>query len=188
MVTAMSSSGEESTGSSLGFPLGSRTSRNAHSQVRGGGSASGLPRPGSLQETKHSPGHGTLEPAGVNKLSTFPHLFPLQDATSWDIVLMALAELRDEVNKLKRNRLPPAPATSRVNEGASTSQGTQDIGSPVHIFAGFPDPICEAGALTEQHFSDSELYIMLRFLNLWIRSLRTLTNQVAALWSAVAQG
>ncbi|MPC35589.1 hypothetical protein E2C01_029014 [Portunus trituberculatus] len=53
----------------------------------------------------------------------------------------------------------------------------QHIGSPVHIFAGFPDPICEAGALTEQYFSDSVLCIMLRFLNLWIRSPRTLTNR-----------
>ncbi|MPC35588.1 hypothetical protein E2C01_029012 [Portunus trituberculatus] len=96
MVTAMSS-GEESTGPSLGFPLGSRTRRNAHIQVRDGGSASGLPRLGSLRETNHSLGHGTLGPAGVYKLSTLPHLFPSQDATPWGVVLTVLAELRDEV-------------------------------------------------------------------------------------------
>ncbi|MPC58921.1 hypothetical protein E2C01_052933 [Portunus trituberculatus] len=178
MVMAMSSSGGEPTGPSLGFPLGSRTSRKAHSQVRGGGSASGLPRPGSLRETNHSLGHGMLGPASVNKLPTSPHLFPSQDATPWDVVLMAFAELRDEVNKLKRGRLPPAPSPSRMNEGASTFQGTQHIGSPVHIFAGFPDPTCEAGALTEQYFSDSVLCIMLWFFNLWIRYLRTLTNRL----------
>ncbi|MPC61451.1 hypothetical protein E2C01_055523 [Portunus trituberculatus] len=70
---------------------------------------------------------------------------------------MALAELRDEVNKLKRDRLPPTSTLCRVNEEASTSQGMQHNGSPVHNFAGFSDPICEAGALTEQNFSDSVL-------------------------------
>ncbi|MPC52593.1 hypothetical protein E2C01_046464 [Portunus trituberculatus] len=93
----------------------------------------------------------------VNKLSTSPHLPTSQDAAPWDVVLTALAELREEMNKLKRERLPPAPMPSRVNEGASTSLGTQHNGSPVHNFAGFPDPVCEAGALTKQNFSDSVL-------------------------------
>ncbi|MPC29421.1 hypothetical protein E2C01_022651 [Portunus trituberculatus] len=53
-VTAMSSSGGESAGLSLGSPMGSRTSRNAHSQVGGGGSASSLPRPGSLRATRRA--------------------------------------------------------------------------------------------------------------------------------------
>ncbi|MPC29420.1 hypothetical protein E2C01_022650 [Portunus trituberculatus] len=75
----------------------------------------------------------------------------------WDVVLTALVELRDEVNKLKRDRLPPAPMPCRVNEGASTSQGTQHNSSPVHNFTGFLDPICEAGVVTEQNFSDSVL-------------------------------
>ncbi|XP_045137188.1 tigger transposable element-derived protein 1-like [Portunus trituberculatus] len=80
-----------------------------------------------------------------------------QDAMPWDVVLTALVELRDEVNKLKRDRLPPAPMPCRVNEGASTSQGTQHNSSPVHNFTGFLDPICEAGVVTEQNFSDSVL-------------------------------
>ncbi|MPC76917.1 hypothetical protein E2C01_071353 [Portunus trituberculatus] len=113
MVTAMSSSGEESSGPSMGFPLGPRTSRNTHSQVRGSVSACGLPQPGSLWETNHSPGHGTLGPTGVNKLSTSPHLFSSQDAAPWEVVLTSLAELRDEVNKLKRTdcRLPSRRAS-----------------------------------------------------------------------------
>ncbi|XP_045105428.1 uncharacterized protein LOC123500945 [Portunus trituberculatus] len=156
-VTAMSSSGEESAGPSLGSPVGSRTSRDAHSQVRGGCSVSSLPQPGSLQEANHSPGHGSHGSAGVNKLSTSPHLPTSQGAAPWEVVLTALAELRDEVNKLKRDRLPPTPTPCRVNEGASTSQGMQHNGSPVHNFTGFPDPICEASVLTEQNFSDSVL-------------------------------
>ncbi|MPC51572.1 hypothetical protein E2C01_045421 [Portunus trituberculatus] len=134
---------------------GCKTSKNTHNQVRGGGSASGIPRPGSLQEGNHSLGHGALGPAGVNKPSTSPHSPTSQDATPWDVVLMALAELRNEMNKLKRDRLLPAPMPSRVNEGARTSPGTQHNGSPVHNFTGFPDPICEAGALTEHRLTGS---------------------------------
>ncbi|MPC43993.1 hypothetical protein E2C01_037652 [Portunus trituberculatus] len=115
----MSSSGEESTGPSLGSLLGSRTSRNAHNQ------------PESLREANHLPGHGTLGPAGVNKLSTLPRLPTSQDAVPWDVLLTALAELRDEVKKLKRDRLPPATTLSRVNEGTSTSQVSEDIDQQV---------------------------------------------------------
>ena len=105
----MSSSGEESAGSPLASPTGSRPRRSALSHMKGVGSATSLPWNGGLREVRQSEGHGVHGPAGVNKSVALPHSWPPQDAAPWDVVLTALAELRNEVNELKKDRLPPDP-------------------------------------------------------------------------------
>ena len=117
----MSSSSEESAGPPLGSPTGSRSCRSALGHMTGVGSATSLPRDGGLQEVRQAAGHGGHGTAGVNKPVAPPCSPPTQDATPWEVVLTALAELRNEVNELKKDRQPLAPRHSRVNEGASTS-------------------------------------------------------------------
>lgn len=149
-VTAMSTSGEESDGSTLGNST-ARTSRNTFNE--GGGSNSVFPRTGSLQEAQHQSDHSP----DVNTHNASLRLPNTQDTAPWDVVLSALTELRADVNKLKKDRLPPY--ASRVNEGASTSQGegTQPMGSPGSSFSGFPEPEHDGEALTGQSFGDSVL-------------------------------
>ena len=67
--------------------------------------------------------------------------------------MTALTELREEVNKLKKDSVPPR----RVNEGASTSHGAQHIGSPSGDFLGFPAHTCDAAATAEHTLGDSVL-------------------------------
>lgn len=60
----------------------------------------------------------------------------------WTAVMLALAELREDVNKLKTERSVSSPAPAVVNEGAGTSTGERRPRSPVY-FEGFQDSASE---------------------------------------------
>lgn len=145
-LAAMSTSGEDSDGPTLGSPMSSRTCRSARSQLEGAVSAAAFPHHGGLREDRQArgqtaPGPG---PADVNKLASAPtsqsrsSSTHVQEHTPWDVVLTALAELREEVNELKKDRPPLAPRAGRVNDGAGTSQGTQ-YNESVNSFRGFSE-------------------------------------------------
>lgn len=73
----------------------------------------------------------------------------------WNAVIEALAELRQEVNKLKAERSVVSPAPAVVNEGTGTSTGDQRPHSPA-CFSGFQDSASE-GEQVRQDLGNSAL-------------------------------
>lgn len=60
----------------------------------------------------------------------------------WNAVIEALAEMRQDITKLKAERSVPSTAPTAVNEGAGTSTGEQRQHSPAY-FSGFNDSASE---------------------------------------------
>lgn len=76
----MSTSGEESSSSSLGSLADNRNSRKTSSHIKGGGSSCVFSRHGSLREAHHLSGHEAHGSIDVNTVITLPSIPTSEDA------------------------------------------------------------------------------------------------------------